>query len=104
MPYKLKVDMPSLSEGDRVAIVGLGEFEQGVSTDITDEQALAYREYHATLEPDGARGENGIQPYKRVLGPSLEDAYRSVAGVTVTVVAKPKQKEDTTKVPAGGEN
>jgi hypothetical protein len=44
--YKLKVDVPSSPPGELIEVAGLGAFENGSESDLSDEQASNFRSHH----------------------------------------------------------
>lgn len=62
MPYTITVDQPNLGEGGKVAIPGLGVFENGKDAEVSDEQAAQY---------------------ELVNGQSITDAVKSMYGVSI---------------------
>lgn len=79
--YKLTVDVPGSPEGEVFQIPGLGEFENGASYEISNEEAANYQLYHSTMVLD--KKGNFISK----LGPTLKSAAKSMHGVTVTSVS-----------------
>jgi hypothetical protein len=75
MPYKLKLNLPYLGEGQKVAINGLGEFANGTH-DITDEEHDLFRRLNVSNDPKTG---------KFVDGPTLVEAFKDRKDVTVTV-------------------
>jgi hypothetical protein len=70
MPFTVTVEQANLGEDGHVTITGLGRFQNGVPTEVSDERAQRFRVQHQTIE-DG----------KVVLGPSILDAF--IPGVLV---------------------
>jgi hypothetical protein len=93
--FTLKVDIPGMAKGDKVGIPGLGEFENGSSTDISAEQAEMYSLLNATQEMVYDEETNEVLGAKSVPGPALDkvDMY----GVTV-------EKSGSKSKKSGGDN
>jgi hypothetical protein len=97
MPYKMKVNQPNLAKEAPVAIMGLGEFMNGVVRDVSDEEASTFAALHArhvpTYDENGVRGEDEF-----VLG-DLEQAFENDSTIVVTKVkaAPPQQTPPSTE-------
>jgi hypothetical protein len=95
--YTLTVVDPSLPKGEPLQIMGLGTFDNGASTEISHEQAEAFRDYHS-----GQRGvfdkEGNLKGYEWQRGPTLLEWAKGSEVVAVeTVQEKASQKDDKDK-------
>jgi hypothetical protein len=52
--YKLTVDMPNLNKGEVVNISGLGDFKNGSTTEVSEEQANQFRAFHQVYDNEKA--------------------------------------------------
>lgn len=50
--YSIAIDLPNLPEGGTLIIDGLGEFTNGTTTDVSEEDALSYQSRNAEIESD----------------------------------------------------
>jgi hypothetical protein len=86
--YELKVDMPNLSKGQSVGITGLGEFENGKTYVISDEDHDRWQQANAILEDE--LDDNDL-PTGRVVPRSpgtLLTALKNVEGLEIKKVSK----------------
>lgn len=92
MTYKITFDLPNLSKGQGVAITGLGEFENGSSYEITDEQHATYRQVTSRQVDETDDKGNPTGRVLTELGPTLlQTSFQE--GVTVEK-SKDSQKGD----------
>ena len=85
MAYKLKVDVEGLPKGTPVQIAGLGEFENGSTYTVSEDEHDAFRRYHGRVVP--ALGEEQeIVGTEVELGPTLIQS--NIHGVEVTKVKR----------------
>jgi hypothetical protein len=100
VPYKFTVELPSLAKGTKVQIYGLGEFPNGETTMVSDEEAEVFRALNATITTDDS-GVNHSQ-----LAPKLTEVEFQ-EGITVEEVSPPKQEAPKTpaaeKTPAAAQ-
>jgi hypothetical protein len=98
MPYKLRLNLPSVPKGQEVAFTGLGAFANGSEHDVTDEQAEQFRLLNGTQEYEEGTEPNelGQRPIALKQGPTLAEAFKAVDGVTVVRV-KETQSEGSDK-------
>jgi hypothetical protein len=82
--YEIAIDLPDLPEGELVQIPGLGTFENGGTYEISEEEAVAYQAYHATVAME--TDEEGNTTTELVSGPALHEAGETMYGVDVTAV------------------
>jgi hypothetical protein len=96
MQYKITIDLPNLSKGQGVAIIGLGEFENGKSYVIDEETQDQFRAVNATqVDEEDDKG----RPTGRVLsnlGPTLKQA-KFQEGITVEAVKEEKKADESPK-------
>lgn len=90
MPYKFTVELPSLAKGTKVQIYGLGEFPNGETTMVSDEEAEIFRALNATIATDDDG--NHRQPAPKLTEVEFQE------GITVEEVSAPKQ--EAPKAPA----
>jgi len=83
--FTLKVDDPSMPKGELIGIHGLGEFENGSSTDISSEQAEMFSLMNSTQEPvlDEETGE--MVGVKTIPGAAIDEVQMN--GITVEKAA-----------------
>jgi len=87
MAFKLTIDMPNLAPDGKVAIMGLGEFQNGKSYEVSDELAEAFRQAHATVQDK--RGDKGeLLGSEMVLSPPLDEV--EMYGVNIEKLASEK--------------
>jgi hypothetical protein len=84
MPYKITFDLPNLSKGQGVAINGLGEFKNGRTYTITDDQHDQFRAFNVVQVDDEETGQVVNKP-----GPTLLKALFQ-EGITVEKVTEEK--------------
>lgn len=107
MPYRVKVNDPSRPKGDKVerdeklvVVPGLGAFENGTTTEISDEQAEAYRDYHSRMvdvEADDRPVFSGAADVELRRGPSVLEAFRDHPTVKVEKVEAAKPAASSVK-------
>ncbi len=86
MPYKMTVNIESSVPGEVFQIAGLGEFENGETYLISDEENEAFRTYHSKQVT--RTDKKGNMSVKTILGPSLDKTSETMHGISV-VVEKP---------------
>jgi hypothetical protein len=98
MPYKLRLNLPTVPKGQEVAFTGLGAFANGSEHEVTDEQAELFRLFNGTQEYEEGTEPNelGQRPVVLKQGPTLVEAFKAVDGVTVVKV-KETQSEGVDK-------
>jgi hypothetical protein len=99
--YKVKVNDPSRPKGDKaelndrlIVVPGLGAFENGTTTEISDEQAEAYSDLSSQMvdvESDDRPVFSGAADVELRRGPSVVEAFKDHPTVKVEKVetAKP---------------
>jgi hypothetical protein len=80
LPYIVKVDHPEAGDQD-VYIHGLGTFHNGTETEVSDEQAEAYRALNATQKQSDF-DENGGFSVESVLAAPIDEL--EMRGITIT--------------------
>lgn len=117
----ITLNLPNLADGAEVELDGLGKFINGKTTEVTDEEEVAFRESHSdfvdvmtdAIEPtdDHPKGKKPVVVgSKRVPGPSLEAWFEHTAGITVSKEDPSKADEESESEPKkatrsrGGDN
>lgn len=74
MQYVLTMDQDNLPKGALVEVPGLGQFENGTTTDLTDEQVQTFRVTQGTFDDDGVyhHASTPLQEMKHALGVTVE--------------------------------
>lgn len=80
--YKVEVNMPNLPKGVPVEVDGLGVFENGATYEISEEEALAFRQKHVVIQTK--YDDEGKMTNTPVLGPAVVDAFKDSETVKVT--------------------
>lgn len=84
--YEVTVNQPGLPKGELVQIPGLGEFENGSTFDVDEDQHNAFRTYHSGQEmaqdDDGAWYVSNVKP-----GPTLLQAFPEGTALEVVTYA-----------------
>lgn len=92
MSYVLKVDLPNASKGQQVSIPGLGVFEQGSTTELTDQAVERFRDAMGhTVDVTDSHGHKVGETWER--GPTPLQA-KWPAGVTVETSQQKKKEGD----------
>jgi hypothetical protein len=88
MPYKLRLSLPNIPKGVKVALHGLGEFANKQEHSISDDLADFFRAMNSKQQEvaDAKPDEEGRVAYETVPGPTLLDAFKNVEGVSVVEV------------------
>jgi hypothetical protein len=98
MSYRLTVDQRHLGDEGAVYIHGLGTFTNGVH-EISDELEQNFRTVNTVeiggIDMDSDSESFGVYVPKFVEGPPLEEAAKSMHGVTVTKDGAPPPKDKT---------
>jgi phage-related protein len=98
LQYKITFDLPNLSKGQGVAVNGLGEFKNGRSYTITDEQHDQYRAFNSVQIDGEEPGQVITKPGPTLLQSKFQD------GITVEKVndeeAAGKHSEEPSAAPA----
>lgn len=81
--YELHINMPNLMDGATVELDGLGIFENGGTYEVSREEALAFQASRRVL----LSGFDAYGNFRRIdiEGPTLEEAFEDVDGITVNV-------------------
>ena len=80
--YKIQINVPNLDKGALVELDGLGIYENGATAEITEEQAEAFRAKNQTSTTTYT--EDGDRKVVYEKGPTVLQAFKSAAGITVT--------------------
>jgi hypothetical protein len=83
MGYTIKFEYPNLSPGQVVQVPGLGEFENGKSHELTDEQVQAWRASNFSLLPVMDKANQPTGEYRRKEGMRLSEYFAHSDYVTV---------------------
>ena len=83
MSYTIALDYPNLPVGGTLIIDGLGEFENGQSYDISDEDAAQYQARKAVISSD--YDEKGQLHTTVAVGPTLAEVFEGHPNITVTI-------------------
>jgi hypothetical protein len=84
--YKVIVDHPTIGEGQKLYIHGLGEFTNGTETEVSDEQINTYRAAHAVVNLGNPDPGTGRVKHLPALGRHPVD--QSIFGVRIEEVSK----------------
>jgi hypothetical protein len=90
--YKVKVNDPALPKGADVEVPGLGVFANGSTTQVSEEQAEAYRDNNAVLadvETDDRPAWTGAAGVELRRGPTVLQAFEGHSTVSVETVKEP---------------
>lgn len=89
--YNVTVDMPNLPRGEEVEISGLGRFKNGSTTEVSKEDAEAFRTFHQNVRFE--HDENGALLTITEQGPTVLQA--NIPGVVVETVKEAPSKTET---------
>jgi hypothetical protein len=100
MAFKLTIDMPNLGPDDKIAIMGLGEFQNGKSYEVSDELADSFRQAHSSVQDKrGNKGE--LLGTETVLGPPLDEV--EMYGVEVEALKETPKPANQNTPPKEGD-
>jgi hypothetical protein len=99
LPYKITFDLPNSSKGQGVAVNGLGEFQNGKSYDISDEQHDQYRAFNSVqVDELDAKDKPTGQVVTRI-GPTLLQS-KFPEGITVEKTTEEVKEEGSSEEPS----
>ncbi len=81
MSLKIKVDDPTAPSGAPFTIKGLGSFENGSATEVSEEEEATFRSANAVVEMTTDDKGNTTPSVQE--GPTVREAVKSMANVSV---------------------
>lgn len=97
MSYTIAINLPNLPVGGTLIIDGLGEFTNGASFDISDDDALMFQARKAEVVSD--YDDKGQLHTSVETGPTLAEVYANHPYITVTTTPVVPPKVVTPVVP-----
>ncbi len=92
MSHKVTVNDPTVPKGTVIGIKGLGAFENGKSTNVSDEDEDAFRAINGVVV--STTDKKGVTSVSREPGPSLTDAVKSMHGVELSSASNKGKGDD----------
>jgi hypothetical protein len=92
--YTVEVNLPNVGKGQPVEIDGLGIFENGTTTEVSDADAQSFRQKHSVMETE--TDENGGMTNTVKVGPTLSSAFKGHKHIKVKKVGKSEDDDEQT--------